>query len=63
MQQNVSISAIIVDDGSYLYKKVQRLERSGMTTATLDLPLPPPISGWETTSETNATEINKKYPV
>ena len=55
--------AIIVDiDGSYLnnyLQKVQRLERSGMPTTTLNLPSSPPISGWEMISETNTTETIK----
>ena len=33
-----------------------------MSTATLDLPSSPPISGWETVSETNAAEISQKIP-
>ena len=50
----------IVDvDGSYLYKKVQQLEATGMNIAPLDLPTSPPISGWETISESNVAHIRK----
>ena len=45
-----------------MYKKVQRLEKSGTSTAPLNLPLSPPISGWETVSETNVTQISQKMP-
>ena len=53
----------IVDvDGSYLYKKVQQLEATGMSIAPLDLPTSPPISGWETISESNVAHISQKMP-
>lgn len=53
----------VVDvDGSYLYKKCQRLEKRGMSTAALDLPSSPPVSGWEIVSETNAAVLSQKLP-
>ena len=53
----------VVDiDGSYLYIECKRLEVSGMSTATLDLPSSPPIHGWENLTETNAAELGQKIP-
>ena len=50
----------IVDvDGSYLYKKVQQLEATGMSIAPLYLLTSPPISGWETISESNVAHADK----
>ena len=52
----------VVDiDGSYLYKKYKRLEVSGQSTPTINLPSSPPIHGWENLTETNAAELGKKY--
>ena len=33
-----------------------------MSTATMELPSSPPVSGWETVSETNAAVLSKKLP-
>ena len=47
-------------DGSYLYKKYQQCGRS---RPDLDLSPSPPLSGWETVSETNAAMLlSKKLP-
>ena len=54
--------AIVDVDGSYLYKIRQRLEKRGMSTAALEFPSSPPVSGWETVCETNAAEISQKLP-
>lgn len=48
-------------DGSYLYKKCQRLEDSGLVVATLDHPSAP-ITGWEPVNEANANIIAEKIP-
>ena len=49
-------------DGSYLYKKVQQLEATGLSIAPLDLPTSPPNFGWETISESNVAHISQKMP-
>ena len=53
----------IVDvDGSYLYRKIKRLETTGMNIAPPNHPTSLPISGWETISETNAAHLSQKMP-
>ena len=53
----------IVDvDGSYLYRKQQSLMDSGVTVAPLDPPAPP-LSGWQTLTETNARTIAPMVPL
>ena len=52
----------VVDvDGSYLIKKCQRLQDSGVSTAPLDLPSVP-LSGWEVVSEENYRDAAEKIP-
>ena len=51
----------VVDvDGSYLIKKRQQLQDSGVSTAPLDLPSVP-LSGWEVVSEENYRDAAEKY--
>ena len=53
----------VVDvDGSCLYKKCQRLEKRSRSRPDLNLSPSPPLSGWETVSETNAAMLSKKLP-
>lgn len=53
----------VVDiDGSYLYKKVQQLNNSGVHTEPPDLPSSAPISGWEALTEATIGEISQKLP-
>ncbi len=62
IRQAIEDKADVVDvDGSYLYKKCQRLEDSGLVVATLDYPSAP-ITGWEPVTEANANVMAKKIP-
>ena len=38
------------------------LKTTGMSIAPLDLPTSPPISGWETISESDVARISQKIP-
>ena len=49
-------------DALYLYKKAQKLEKSGELIVTLDLPSSSPIFEWEIVSETNFEKISQKVP-
>jgi len=52
----------VVDvDGSYLYRKQQRLCSSGVVSAALLLPAAPLI-GWECVTSTNVAEMSTKIP-
>ena len=48
-------------DGSYLFRKHQRLAESGMKVAPLDIP-PPPISGWTLVTEENVHSVAQEVP-
>ena len=48
-------------DGSYLYKKSKRLEDAGVLVAPLDPPSSP-VTGWETVTEVNASDLAKNIP-
>ena len=47
-------------DGSYLYKKMQQLNNSGMYTEPPDLPSCAPVSDWEVITEANINEVGLK---
>ena len=60
--QAVSEGAKVVDiDGSYLYKKHQRLAATGVNVAPLALPSPP-LSGWGSVTETNVKMLANNVP-
>lgn len=48
-------------DGSYLYKKIKRLEDAGIVVAPFDLPSAP-VAGWEPLTEVSAGDFAKKLP-
>ena len=55
-------SPVIDVDGSYLYRKQQRLLHSQTSVCA---PLPPPtrpLKGWESVTATNVNEMAKKIP-
>ena len=52
---------VIDVDGSYLARKRQKLQDSGIATAPLDLPSVPP-SGWESVSTINYKTFADKIP-
>ena len=55
--------AKVVDvDGSYLWRKQQQLNETGVVTEDIGVPSPPP-SGWVTVNEANYTEISKHLPI
>ena len=63
IRKAVADNVEVVDvDGSYLHRKCKRIEESGMSTPTLNLPLSPPIHGWENLTEANAAELGQKIP-
>ena len=52
----------VVDvDGSYLYRKRERMVASGKDVAPLDLPCAP-LSGWEVVNKDNYKEKAKDLP-
>ena len=62
IHQAVSEGAKVVDiDGSYLYKKHQHLAATGVNVAPLALPSPP-LSGWESVTETNVKMLANNVP-
>ena len=52
---------VIDIDGSYLARKHQQLQESGVNVAPLGLP-PIPPSGWTAVTENNFKQIVKKMP-
>lgn len=53
----------IVDvDGSYLHRKQQSLQRSGVQVAPLPPP-PPPLAGWEIVTDSNVDTVSVNIPV
>ena len=53
----------VVDvDGSYLYRKYQRLTESGKDVAHPDYPSPPP-SGWKVVNENTYKDIAPSIPL
>lgn len=46
----------------HTYIKNARLEVSGMSSTTLNLPSSPPMHGWENLTEANAPELGQKIP-
>ena len=52
---------VIDVDGSYLARKIQKLQDSGVNTAPLDLPSIPP-AGWEVVSADNYQDFVDKIP-
>lgn len=56
------VEKVIDVDGSYLYKKYQRLTENGAAVALIDHPTPP-LSGWETVSVDNHREYSEKIPL
>ena len=62
VRQAIEDKMEVIDvDGSYLYKKSKRLQDSGIHIAPLDPPALP-ITGWESITESNASDIAKKIP-
>ncbi len=62
IHQAMSEGAEVVDvDGSFLYKKHQRLTATGVSVAPLDLPSQP-LSGWESVTEANVKTLAKSVP-
>ena len=53
---------VINVDGSYLYKKIERLNEAGVKVDPVGH-LPIPISGWETVSADNYSEYSNKIPI
>ena len=55
----------IVDvDGTYMYRKQQRLTESGVINSMSSLnPPSPPLSGWEDLTGANVESIGPKIPV
>lgn len=47
--------------GSYLWRKQQQLNESGVVTSDVGLPSPP-LSGWITINEVNSKELAKDTP-
>ncbi len=61
INQDESESAEVVDvDGSFLYKKHQRLTATGVSVAPLDPSQP--LSGWESVTEANVKTLAKSVP-
>jgi len=52
---------VIDVDGSYLTRKVRKLQDSGVNTAPLEPPLIPP-AGWEVVSADNYKDFTDKIP-
>ena len=53
----------IVDvDGSYLHRKQQSLQRSGVQVAPLPPPRPP-LAGWEIVTDSNVDTVSVNIPV
>lgn len=48
-------------DGSYLYRKWQKLQDEGITVAPLGLPSIP-LAGWEIVNATNYLDMAKRIP-
>ena len=46
-------------DGSYLYRKQQSLQQSGIQVA----PLPPPAPPWEVITNSNVNTVSANIPV
>ena len=62
IHQAVSEGAKVIDvDGTYLYKKHQRFALKDANVALLTLPIPP-LSGWESVTESNVKALAKKVP-
>ena len=62
IHQAIKDNTEVVDvDGSYLYKKSKRLEDAGGLVAPLDPPSSP-VTGWETVTEVNASDLAKNIP-
>ena len=62
IRQAVEEKAKVVDvDGSYLYRKHQRLEAAGVNVAPLETPSPP-LTGWESVSEDNVKVLADNIP-
>ena len=62
IKQAIEEHAPVVDvDGSYLYRKHQRLFESGFKVAPLDVPCPP-ITGWECITDENVCSVAPKVP-
>ena len=58
----MSEGAKVIDvDGTYLYKKHQRLALKDANVAPLTLPIPP-LCGWESVTESNVKALAKKVP-
>ena len=52
---------VIAVDGSYLTRKIQKLQDSGVNTAPLEPPSIPP-AGWEVVSPDNYKDFTDKIP-
>ena len=50
-------------DGSYLWRKQQQLNESGIVAENIDLLPSPPPSGWVTINEANYKELAKDLPI
>ena len=62
IHEAVSEGVKVIDvDSTYLYKKHQRLALSGANVAPLTHPIPP-LSGWESVTETNVKVLAKEVP-
>lgn len=62
IHQAISEATPVVDvDGSYLYRKYQRLTEAGVHVARLDLPSPP-LTGWEQVTEDNVATLSLNVP-
>ena len=48
-------------DGSYMFRKHQRMAESGVNVAPLGIP-PPPISGWDSVTEDNFRSLSGDIP-
>ena len=62
IHQAVSEGAKVIDvDGMYLYKMHPRVAVKDANVAPLTLPIPP-LSGWESVTESNLKALAKKVP-
>ena len=53
---------IVDEDGSYLYKKQQSLQQSGVQVVSLPPPAPP-LAGWEVVTDSNVDAVSVHIPV